>query len=143
MHMESCEFCRIVRGQQAARVVFETTETMAFFPLAPAIIGHTLVIPKTHKISIWSLTDPEACRLLTSALSVARGIQRALQPDGLNIINSNGSAASQSVAHMHIHLVPRWHDDSFGAIWPHSEPIARDIKDNAAHLIRQACQRQV
>jgi histidine triad (HIT) family protein len=136
--MNGCSFCEIVRGEEAARAVFETPDTLAFFPLAPAVVGHTLIIPKEHIPDIWSLGDAQAANLAHSTLSVARAIRKALEPDGMNIINSNGEAASQTVPHLHIHVVPRWDHDSFGAIWPPSKPISDDAKDWIAHLIRSA-----
>lgn len=136
--MDRCSFCEIVRREEAARVVFETSDALAFFPLAPAVLGHTLVIPKTHIPDIWSLGDAQATNLVISTLSVARAIRSALRPDGMNVINSNGKAASQTVPHLHIHLVPRWDHDDFGAIWPQSKPISDEVKGEVAHRIRDA-----
>ena len=135
--MGDCEFCRIVRGEAAAHVVSDTVETMAFFPLAPAIKGHTLVIPKKHVPDIWLLDDHLASVVTLSVLVVARAIKRALQPDGLNIINSNGAAASQTVSHLHVHLVPRWRGDNFGDIWPASEPMDSEAAGELASVIRK------
>jgi diadenosine tetraphosphate (Ap4A) HIT family hydrolase len=134
--MNGCSFCAIVRGEGTVHAVFETADVLAFFPLASAAVGHTLVIPKTHIPDIWSLVDSQASSLMISTLSVARAIRQALRPDGMNVINSNGAAASQSVRHLHIHLVPRWSNDSFGVIWPASKPIADEVKDETARLIR-------
>jgi histidine triad (HIT) family protein len=135
---EKCSFCRIVEGLEPAQVVYETSRTLAFFPLAPAVLGHTLVIPKKHIQDIWSLDEDWGCTLLKTCLKIARGLKRALSPDGLNIINSTGTAASQTVMHIHFHLVPRWQNDNFGSIWPPSPPISDQIKDDAAARIRWA-----
>lgn len=136
--MNNCSFCDIARGSAPARVVYETQETLAFFPLAPAVVGHTLVIPRAHIPDIWSLSDTQAGSVAIATLSVARAVRRALRPNGMNIINSNGAAASQTVEHLHFHVVPRWDDDDFGAIWPTSKPISAEIKDDIAQRIRSA-----
>jgi histidine triad (HIT) family protein len=133
-----CSFCRIVEGTQPARVVYETSRILAFFPLAPAVLGHTLVIPKKHIEDLWSLDDDWGDTLLESCLDIAKGLKRALNPDGMNLINSAGEAASQSITHIHFHLVPRWRDDTFGPIWPHSAPISDELKNDTADRIRKA-----
>lgn len=134
----NCNFCRIVEGTESSRVVYETRRILAFFPLAPAALGHTLVIPKKHITDLWSLDKEWGDALLQSCLDIARGLRRALSPDGMNLINSSGEAATQTVMHVHFHLVPRWSGDRFGPIWPHSEPMSDELKDDTAAKIRQA-----
>jgi histidine triad (HIT) family protein len=118
--------------------VYETQRILAFFPLAPAMLGHTLIIPKEHIVDLWSLDEDWGDTLFESCLDVAQGLKRALKPDGMNLINSAGAAASQTVMHIHFHLVPRWKGDSFGPIWPNSAPIDGNLKDDAAARVRQA-----
>jgi diadenosine tetraphosphate (Ap4A) HIT family hydrolase len=119
-------------------VVYETKRILAFFPLAPAVLGHTLVVPKKHIADLWSLDDDWGDTLFESCLDVAKGLKNAFSPDGMNLINSAGTAASQTVMHIHFHLVPRWKDDNFGPIWPRSTPINDTVKDDAAIRLRQA-----
>src|SRR6266851_3732899 len=66
--MKGCSFCAIVRGEGTVHAVFETADVLAFFPLASAAVGHTLVIPKTHIPDIWSLVDAQASSLMISTL---------------------------------------------------------------------------
>jgi histidine triad (HIT) family protein len=134
-----CEFCAIVAGAQPARVVCETADCIAFFPLKPVIPGHTLVAPKAHVSDIWSLGDSLGSKVFEAVLLTSRAIRVALQPDGLNIINSAGIAASQTVFHLHFHLVPRWQSDEFGDIWPPSQTWPSDSLDKVAMLIRDQC----
>jgi histidine triad (HIT) family protein len=133
-----CSFCRIAEGTEPAQVVYETNKVVAFFPLAPAILGHTLVIPKKHIRDLWSLDKNWGDILIESCLDISQGIKKALLPDGVNLINSSGAAASQSIMHIHFHLVPRWKDDSFGPIWPNSDPISETLTHETAAKIRQA-----
>lgn len=111
---------------------------MAFVPLHPATLGHTLVIPRRHVADLWKVEPPLGERLITAAIHVGRAIQAALAPEGMNLITSAGEVAEQTVFHLHLHLVPRWRGDAFGEIWP--SPGLNDdraLKD-AAGKIREA-----
>jgi histidine triad (HIT) family protein len=138
---ENCDFCAIARGDAAAEVVCEGEHWIAFFPLSPATPGHTLVIPRTHVKNLWEASPSRAGTLMEAVIEVGRAIQDSLQPDGLNLITSAGSAAEQTVPHLHLHLVPRWADDDFGHIWPPATDMPEDIKRDAATRIRAACRR--
>jgi histidine triad (HIT) family protein len=67
------------------------------------------------------------------------GVLEALDPEGLNIIQSNGRAASQTVFHLHVHIVPRWEDDAVGRIWPPETSYSEEQKDEAWDRLRAAC----
>lgn len=134
----ACEFCEIVAGRSPARIVGETATTLSFFPLRPAAMGHTLVIPKEHIPDLWSLEAEPAGSIAEAVITMAHALRRALEPEGLNVINSTGEAASQSVLHLHVHLVPRWAGDHIGNIWPPSEPWSEEVKDETADLVRSA-----
>lgn len=132
-----CPFCAIVRGESPARLVLDTPEVLAFFPLEPAVIGHVLVAPKRHIGNVWDL-DAETGALLTEAtLRIAHGLRAALRPDGLNVIQSNGEAATQTIQHLHIHLVPRWYDDPIGDFWPTESPWTEAELDRAQQQITE------
>jgi histidine triad (HIT) family protein len=138
MSVDACEFCEIVRGEAPAKIVSETEQTLAFFPLNPATLGHTLLIPKQHVATLWELEPDLAVALARALLPLAHAIRTALTPDGFNVINSAGEAASQSVFHLHIHLVPRWFDDHVGEIWPPKTDWARGEEDTALASVREA-----
>ncbi len=135
-----CDFCLIARGEDlSAEIVCEGESWVAFFPLHPAAIGHTLVIPRSHVADLWKVEPPLGEHLMTAAIYVGRAIQAALAPEGMNLITSSGEIAEQTVFHLHLHLVPRWPGDGFGDIWP---PAGLDddpaLKD-AAERIRETC----
>ncbi len=136
MSDDGCEFCAIVAGAVPARIVHRDEHTVAFFPLKPAVLGHTLVIPATHVPDIYELTPEISGPLMATVQAGARALREALQPEGLNVINSNGRAATQTVFHLHVHLVPRWQGDHIGSIWPPSEPWSETVKDEVADLVR-------
>lgn len=127
---EPCPFCEIVRrGDADAREVFRDENVVAFFPTDPATLGHTLIIPTEHIPDIWSLDEESAEYLSVASLKVARAVREALQPDGLNIIQSNGEVATQSVFHLHVHVVPRWIGDGMGDFWPPQTNFTEAQKD--------------
>lgn len=137
--MTGCEFCKIIRGEENARVVCSTLDTIAFFPLKPAALGHTLVVPKKHVQDFWSVDTSLASSLVAAAIRVGQALNKALEPDGMNLITSAGEAASQTVFHLHLHLIPRWYNDHIGSLWPPSEPWGEGVKDEIADAVRDAC----
>jgi histidine triad (HIT) family protein len=118
----ACPFCAVAAGSATTPVVYEAEKALALTPLRPAARGHTMVIPRAHVPDLYALDPAEAPALTDAVLRVAHAIRRALYPDGLNVIASAGAAATQTVPHLHIHLVPRWYGDDFGEIWPDPHP---------------------
>ena len=132
-----CPFCEIVqRDDPDAREVYRDEHVVAFFPTEPAVLGHTLVVPREHVPDIWSLSQDAAHRLTDGTLRLATALRDALQPDGLNVIQSNGEAATQTVFHLHVHLVPRGEGDAMGPIWPAETDYSEERKDDALESIR-------
>jgi histidine triad (HIT) family protein len=109
--MAECAFCEIVSGRAPANVVYEDERTLAFLDIHPANPGHTLVVPKRHVENVYALSDKDGAAVMSATRDVAAAIREALQPDGLNLFQTNGRAAFQSVFHFHMHLIPRWWDD--------------------------------
>jgi histidine triad (HIT) family protein len=137
---QECEFCAIVRGDdRSVEVVCEGDSWMAFFPLNPATPGHTLVIPRVHVADLWKIDPPLAANLMSAVVQVGRAIEEALAPEGMNLITSAGETAEQTVFHLHLHLVPRWHRDGFGRIWPVEGKYEDADMGDVASRIREAC----
>ncbi len=102
-------FARIVRGEIPSAKVFEDDDTLAFMDAFPQGRGHTLVIHKrarARNILDIELADLEA--VMATVQRVARAVNAALTPDGISIAQSNGAAASQTIFHLHFHIIPRW-----------------------------------
>lgn len=136
----NCPFCVIVtENDPDARVVYRDDQAVAFFPTEPAVLGHIMIVPHIHMEYIWELRDEDAehIGLLISRLS--RVIMEVLGAQGLNVIQSNGKVATQSVPHVHVHLVPRWRDDSIGRIWPPETNYSELAKDRTWDVLRDAC----
>ncbi len=136
--MVECEFCSIVAGKLAARVIFDDEETLAFFPQMPAALGHTLVIPKRHVPDLWVSELTGIIPVMNTVLVVGKAIRSSLRPDGMNLITSSGGVASQTIFHLHMHLVPRWLHDHIGKIWPPSKSLGEKVEDSVADLIRES-----
>jgi histidine triad (HIT) family protein len=135
-----CEFCAIARGDdRSVEVVCEGESWIAFFPLSPATPGHTLVIPRAHVPDLWQVDPLLGIDLMAAVIRVGRAIDDALTPEGMNLITSAGETAEQTVFHLHLHLVPRWHRDGFGRIWPIEGKYEDADLENVASRIREAC----
>lgn len=135
--MDTCPFCDIVNRKVPAEVVYETDSTLAFFPLEPATCGHTMVITKEHFETFLEVPNEWVPTLWKTVTDVGRALNEVLHPEGMNIISSAGKAASQSIFHVHVHLVPRWHGDVVGEIWPPKVPTPEAVLEGVADAIRE------
>lgn len=129
-----CIFCRIVSGDAPAYVVAEDDSTLAFLDRGQATTGHTLVVPKSHAADIWSITELDACAVMAMAKRVAHLLDERLRPAGLNLTQSNRSAAWQDVFHFHVHVIPRWADDGLIPPWRPTRPSEEDLAATLARL---------
>ena len=109
--MAKCPFCEINEGREPATFVREWSDTIAIVPLNPVTEGHTLIIPKTHVPDF--AADPEvAAATMRRAAELMRWTDRPM-----NVITSRGREATQSVFHLHLHLVPRTENDGLALPW--------------------------
>jgi len=104
-------FAKIVAGEIPSAKVYEDEHTLAFMDINPASRGHTLVISKEEYPGLLEVPPDTLAAVAQTTQRVARAIATALQPDGFNIVQNNGSAAGQIVFHYHVHIVPRWAGD--------------------------------
>lgn len=112
-----CLFCKIVAGELPATIVDEDERTLAFMDINPATRGHALVIPRAHATDLHEigLEDLHACAAAAQRLAGRMG--ERLGADGVNLINSCGVAAWQTVFHFHVHVVPRYVGDPLELPW--------------------------
>ena len=132
-----CIFCAIAEGRAPAEVVFEDGETLAFMDINPANPGHTLVIPKRHVRDIYELDGETAAVVMKTTVKVARAVRMALQPDGMNLVQSNERAGGQEIFHFHIHVIPRWYDDGLRLARPPEVRRTMPIEEAAARIRRE------
>ena len=134
----ACAFCAIAAGTAPARTVHETNETVAFFPDVPAVPGHTLVIPKMHVPDFLHADEQVAAAVARATTMVGRALDDLLRPEGMNAITSAREAATQSVMHLHVHVLPRWHGDAMPDLWPPDRPAPAHELDELAAALRQS-----
>jgi histidine triad (HIT) family protein len=108
MFDEACIFCKIVRGEAPASIVYEDEAVMVFLDKRPLNLGHTLVIPKAHYVDIFDIPETLLHKVHKVAKQVSPVIKKATNADGISIIQQNGKAAGQDIFHLHVHVVPRF-----------------------------------
>ncbi len=124
-----CVFCSIIEGLTPAWAVYEDDVAVAFLDSGPATPGHTLVVSRTHAPDIWSLSEDAAASVMRSVHRVATLLRATLQPVGMNVIQSSGSAAWQEVLHYHVHLVPRYGTDDLIRPWRSTATSPDELSD--------------
>lgn len=100
-------FARILRGELPKVTVYEDATTLAFMDIMPSVEGHTLVIPKEPAESILDLSPEGAAAVMATTQRIARAVKTALDVPGVMLVQLNGTAAGQSVPHIHFHVLPR------------------------------------
>ncbi len=132
--MSDCIFCKIIGGSIPSYTIYENQEFKVILDRYPSSIGHTLVIPKCHAENIYELDEESAGRLFALAVKVAGILKEALNCDGMNVLQNNGVSAGQTVNHFHLHLIPRYKDDSVSICWKPLNPQDGDFKEIAGVL---------
>ncbi len=112
-----CIFCKIVAGDLPATVVDEDERTIAFMDIAPATRGHALVIPRAHAPDLLSVDAEDLTAVALASQRLAVRVKERLQADGVNLINSCGATAWQTVFHFHVHVIPRYDGDPLRLPW--------------------------
>ncbi|MDR2849211.1 MAG: HIT family protein [Verrucomicrobiota bacterium] len=104
----NCIFCKIIAGEIPAYAVYEDEHALAFLDIAPFERGHVLVVSKHHAAYLTELPPDALAGLTAAAQTVAARLLKNLGCDGFNLLQNNGACATQTVPHVHIHIVPRW-----------------------------------
>jgi histidine triad (HIT) family protein len=131
-----CLFCKIVAGEVPGTIVAEDDRTVAFMDINPATRGHLLVIPREHAADIHAIDPEDLQAVALAAKALAARVRDRLGADGVNLINSTGSVAWQTVFHFHMHVVPRYENDPLRLPWSpqpgDKDEIAAAAKDLGA-----------
>ena len=102
----SCIFCKIVKKQAPASIIYEDETVIVFLDKRPLNEGHTLVIPKKHYVDIFDIPENQLSQVHKVAKQVSVAVKKATNDDGISIIQQNGKAAGQDIFHLHVHVVP-------------------------------------
>ena len=128
-----CIFCKIVAGELPASIIDQDERTLTFMDIAPATRGHALVIPRAHHRDLGEVDAEDLQATVLAAQRLAARMPERLGADGVNLLNSCGRAAWQTVFHFHLHVIPRYREDPLRLPWAPSqgdpEEIAAAAKD--------------
>ena len=144
METERCPFCEIAAGQVEQEIVYADDGLVAFLCEPPATWGHTLIVPRAHRQDIWSVEPSEAGAAMTLAHRLAYAMRDELGAVGVNLRQNSGGKAGQDVFHFHLHVVPRYEDDTVlpGCVWgvpPWQPPSGGDAeRKRVAEALRAA-----
>jgi histidine triad (HIT) family protein len=125
MHDPDCLFCKIATGEIPATRVREDERTIAFMDINPATRGHLLVIPREHWTDLLEIGGEDLAACVGAAQELAGRVKERLGADGVNLLNSCGRDAWQTVFHFHVHVIPRYVGDPLRLPWM-PEPGDRD-----------------
>ena len=117
MREENCIFCKIAAGDIPSATLYEDEDFRVILDIEPASKGHALILPKEHYANLYELDDELASKALVLAKKMITKLTDILGCDGYNVVQNNGPAAGQTVFHFHMHLIPRYKDDTVKVGW--------------------------
>jgi histidine triad (HIT) family protein len=130
----NCIFCKIIAGELPSQRIDEDERTVTFMDINPATRGHALVVPRRHSRDLLEIPPDDLAATALAAQRAARLIHERLGADGINLLNSRGEAAWQTVFHFHMHVIPRYGGEPLRLPWTPSEGDAEEIKAAADAL---------
>ena len=134
---DDCRFCRIIAGDVEAAIVAETEHTFSFLDHRPLFKGHTLVLPRAHVVTLRDLPAELLAPFFAEVQRLAAAVQDGMGADGSLVAENN--VVSQSVAHLHVHVVPRRRKDGLrGFFWPRTKYEDGAEMEATAAAIREA-----
>jgi histidine triad (HIT) family protein len=129
-----CIFCRIIAGELPSQRIAEDERTVAFMDIAPATRGHALVVPRRHAPDLLAIDPDDLAAVAQTAQRVAARVTERLGADGVNLLNSCGAPAWQTVFHFHMHVIPRYSGDPLRLPWVPGPGDADEIAAAAEQL---------
>ncbi len=128
MRKDDCIFCKIANGEIPSKTLYEDADFRVILDLGPATKGHALILPKDHAANLYELPEEMAAKVLPVAKKVAEQMKNKLQCVGLNLVQNNGEAAGQTVAHFHLHMIPRYENDGQKIGWIPGESTSEGLE---------------
>ena len=129
-----CIFCKIIAGELPEQILDEDERTVTFMDISPATRGHALVVPRRHSRNLLEIEPEDLEATVLAAQRLARNVGERLGADGVNLMNSSGSAAWQTVFHFHMHVIPRYAGDPLRLPWTPAPGDADEIAEAAQAL---------
>ena len=112
MENKNCIFCKIISGKIPSETLYEDENFRVILDIAPAAKGHAVVLAKRHCTDLFSSDPATMSNALFVIAKVGDAIKKALACDGINILQNNGTAAGQTIFHLHFHILPRYNNDN-------------------------------
>jgi histidine triad (HIT) family protein len=108
---DDCIFCKVLRGEIPGERIYEDDNAIAVMDINPWTRGHAVVFPRRHAKDLFEIEDSELEHVAVAAKRVATKMRETLDCDGVNLLQSSGKAAWQTIFHLHVHVIPRYDDD--------------------------------
>lgn len=121
-----CIFCKIINGEIPCKKIYEDEKNLAFLDIYPRAVGHSLVIPKRHAVTLDELSSEDFISFSQAVQNVIKLLKKKLEAPAYNIISNNGAASGQEVFHLHFHILPRFEKDG---IHLHFPPVCNEAKN--------------
>jgi histidine triad (HIT) family protein len=132
-----CIFCKIIAGELPGTIVGEDERTVAFMDINPATRGHVLVVPRAHSADLLSIDSEDLKAVALASQRHAARAKELLGAEGVNLVNSCGALAWQTVFHFHMHVIPRYADDPLRLPWVPAPGDPAEIAAAAQELTRK------
>jgi len=127
-------FTRIIQGELPCARVYEDEHVFAFMDAGQVNPGHVLVATRQPYETLMDADEEAAVAMMRAAHRIARAVQAAFAPDGITILQANRPAGWQTVPHLHLHVLPRYHGDGVELGWPRKEPGIERLREYAARI---------
>ena len=134
--LAGCIFCQIISKEKQAYLVYEDEKCIAFLDAYPVNKGHTLVVPKRHHESIYDIPEEILAHIMKISKRLALDYRQIFHSIGLNIMQSNGTTARQTIFHFHVHLIPRYYQDGLTLFRPHFNRGESDLSQVYQEIVK-------
>lgn len=131
--MDSCIFCKIISKEIPANIIDENDSVLVILSLE----NHPLIITKKHIKDIYEMDDVSGAAVMKEAVKISKAVKKALNCEGVNLVQSNEPAAGQEVFHFHLHIKPRWINDDINLHWV-IKPIDVETREETTEKIKKA-----
>lgn len=132
-----CIFCKIINGEIPSFKIYEDEYFLAFLDISQSTRGHTLIIPKKHFDSFYTLEDDYLKRIMKVAQEISFLLKEKLGASSVNLINNSGALAGQTVNHFHLHVIPRYPNDGVKINPKENEPNFVELKETHELIMKK------
>lgn len=127
---DNCIFCKLANGKLPTNSIYEDEDFNVIMDIEPASKGHCIILPKSHAANLYELPEEYCEKIFSLAKKCGTVLKDTLHCDGLNVLQNNGEVAGQTEFHLHVHLIPRYKDDSVNFEYPKGM-VKEDVAETA------------